>query len=487
MRRVLLVLAALAALAIIGVGIFAALYYTATPNPKWYASAEQLDPIFAIAGTDPAQLRSAINSLFTQQREIAGHFAGSDPGEIEKSLYPTEFLQLLPTLEETRQTLLADPSLHNATVYHTMLLETIRAYQHGAENLATVLLNTSNPSFSVGFLEGTTTNGYIASQLRTAAAAVTAQQDKEQARYTCMQHYVPLFCQSTGALATIRMAKLKAPLSILPAPTSSVKAADSLVRQIIQYSYPHLVNLSPLIAITSRCVRYPTVYARAWQFTTADGGTAFKTYIANDAFFYDVALLEQGKSAHALYHAALTQGAVYEYQNIANYYICLDSGLYLADISRVVGVRELAQQASSTAAAQLLSLPTLQLSDVAQYAQRAGSDDAAERYLEGSAHFDQTINTLVNDNVYVLTLLKNGSTMESSYLLLSRSYASVLFMFGNPTFVPKPISFFSYIGRALPDPTLVSWNNTLSKKESASEILTQAKKSVDIFRVLDGR
>jgi len=461
--------------------------YLYPPDVQLYAAAERLDPIFALEGTDPEKLRSAVTSFLQSRDEFASYLDKKAAANVKNSLYPEDFLKLLPDLEQARQTLQKDPTVKTAAAYHTLLLKTIQAYETGAQKLAAMLRGPAQLQGLMNFSGGVSSTASVALQIEAVIHDAQEQATKENTRYSCMRHPLESQCESLATLSAARSAALNQPVPTLAAPSASLSATDAMVKEIIQFSYPRLTDISPLIAVQSDCFIYPTTYVRPWQFPGVGGGEAFKTYVANDAFFYDVKKFAANLDTSALYKAALKQGARYEYQNIANYYMCPDSGFYVSDISRIMGVRELAQQTATTEASQLLSLSFLQKQDALGYVKSAGSDEAVDRYIQGSSDFDQTLETLANDNVYLLAVAKSGGTVGLPYLYVARSYASILFFLGNPTFVAQHISFFSPGAKTLQDPTLLSWRDSLSATTSVDQMLVEAKKSVEIFRVINGR
>lgn len=480
MRSRIVTFALIAGVLILLALVALALSSTEEPNIAWYAEVQALDPIFAIEGTDPTKLSSAIDNFLQQRDEFAAAFSPSEEHTIDASLYPVDFLKLLPSLETARQTLITAPTLQNAFSYHQLLLRTIDAYESGAKNLAGVLNKQS--SVQIGFLGGQTTTAYIAAQLETAINSAEEQKEKEDARFACMRDFNARQCASVESLSEKRGAALAA-LAAGPAlspPDSDAFATDALMRDIIDASSTTSA-ISPAIALKTPCFPYPVTYMRALTVQDASG-TEWRPSIMNDAFFWDLPALAQNDPASALYRAALREGASLNYQNIANYYMCPDAGFYAFDIGRVLGTRELALQTAGSA--QAFASSTLQVSDAARYAQETGTREAAERALEGSADFDEVIRALMSENNFILLSQKNGGYMQYSYLFAARSYAPILFFFGNPTFVSQPQSFINDSTSRPPFPALLSWRNDLSATMSADAVIDAGKKTISVLSAL---
>ena len=470
------------ALLLITLGAFIAkLWHTPTPgDAAWYASVQLLDPIFAIDGTDPDKLHAAVTALLIQRDAIARGYAKADEAAgLRKALYPEHFLTLLPQLQRARNALLADPTETHATTYHKLLLSTIDAYATDARTLAQAIHNTKVDNEHIGFLGGTTTPGFIADSVSGAADRAQMQKEKENERFACYQNLTPS-CETLQTLQRRQEDSLSTGIT-LPPPGAKTLNIDGLVGAIIDYSYPHATDLSPIIGVYTDCFPYPVTYLRSYEFPYASGGEVRKAYVANDALFYNVKFLASS-TGDTYDKTAYKKGARYEYQNIANSYMCPDAGLYQADLDRIVGALSVAKASSSVAAEHLRSLPYVQLSDAAAFIGLTGDARARAQYLEGSAQFDEWLQALTNDNSYVLSFQASKSSIAYSYMFIGRSYISVLFLFGNPTFVPSRPSLLKATTTQPIDVALTSWRYVLSKTMSTSTILQYSKDSIDIYR-----
>ncbi len=450
-------------------------------DAQWYASAQRLDPTFAIDGTDPDKLRAAVDALFSQAASMADGYDGTKAQKdiLRSQLYPAHFLVLLPQLQAARDALLSGPTPQSATRYHNLLLTTIDAYVSDAHAWSG-MMRSAEFRGAIGFMTGTTTPVLMADRIDGAAQAALAQKSKEQARFDCYRHWDSSCGQPVSPTAELKAA------SDSPASSPRIASIDAMAGAIIRHSYPDAHDFSPLLAISTDCFPYPTSYLRTFEFELNTGGQTRKAYLANDAFFYDLSNYASS-TKDALDRAAFSAGNPYEYQNMANNYMCPDIGLYMSDLSRIVGLYALAQATSSPAAERLRALPYLTLAGAAAYARDSGDALAREEYLEGSAQFDENVQALTNDNYYVLSAERHDSEIQFPYFLVVRSYPSVLFLLGNPTFVPGRPSLFSGTVRGNLYPSLHSWNLELSRTMATSTMLRAAERSVDFFHSVSVR
>lgn len=300
-----------------------------------------------------------------------------------------------------------------------------------------------------------------------------------------MRSFDAAACESVTSLEAKRSAALAAAAAsaALPPTPAPVLKTDALIDNIIGASTT-VERISPVIALKTSCFPYPVTYLRALT-AQSGSGTEWRPSLMNDAFFWNIQALALNDPAAPLYQKAIDEGASLDYQNVANYYMCPDAGYYAFDIGRILGTRELAVNATSSAAEILLaSSTTLQVADAARFAEASGTREAAERALEGSANFDEIIRALISENDFILLTQKNGGYMQFSYLFAARSYAPILFFFGNPTFVPSPESFIRNVDPSSRSSALLSWHDTLSRTMSASQITDAAQTTITVLNAL---
>jgi hypothetical protein len=109
------------------------------------------------------------------------------------------------------------------------------------------------------------------------------------------------------------------------------------------------------------------------------------------------------------------------------------------------------------------------------------SNDIAERYIEGSADFDQVLMGAYSDNHFLVNWDKKQNPVRFDYLMTSRNFASMIFLMGNPTFVPQHISLFS---DTTPNPLnklfMREYLNDVSKEFTDTQIIDQTQKAVQL-------
>jgi hypothetical protein len=318
------------------------------------------------------------------------------------------------------------------------------------------------------------------------AAATAAQKDKENARFACLVAGTSPSCTSLDALRMAREAALVAPPR-LPKPSNEIRKTDSLVSALLRLA-PNYERLSTyIVAFPSNCLVEPITYARAFYAQNAVGEPGRKLGVVNNAYFYD--LLHDPVPRPPLVNEQLQAGATIQYQNMGNLYECPNAGLDALELGRVLGVRDLIAQKSTKTAKEeeLLAVDVLQKADFAPYISaqiQSGAPDAqelAERYLEGSAHFDQIVMGAYSDNHFLINWDKSQYPVEFNFMMVVRNFASALFLLGNPTFVIEQVDFFTE-RRTNPLLALVlrEYRSDVSKALSDDEIVRQVGISNDI-------
>lgn len=452
----------------------------------YYVQAQRLDPIFAIEGTDPQKLANAVNALLAQKERLVDAY-GSKNSAIEHAVYPAAFLTGLPKLEAVRQALLREPTLEQARAYHDLLVQTIADYADNARALASALRDAATRIPTLGYLGGEASTGDMATKMDMAAELALQQKQKETDRFACVD-YPSKNCTTLAALARARNAKLTTPAA-LPAPTQDVLRADTLTRRALGL-YPNIGAISKTIfAIPTTCYPGSTTYGREYYLYDDEDWEARKFAYVNDAYFYDVPRIVRNNPS-PVFAALQKLGVTVKYQSIGNLYECPDSGLDVTEVGSLVGVLNvLAQQAPLVPAEQkLLALPVVQKADLAAYVRAVAKlqsplgDALVQRYIEGSADFDQIVLGIRNDTRYLQTWTDTPSFASFEFLLTARNFASTLFLLGNPTFVPTRISLFS---KKEPSQTrnlyLRSYLDDVSKQYTDDEILAQFRTSIGVI------
>lgn len=453
----------------------------------YYAQAHRLDPIFAIEGTDPAALRAALSIFFNQRSRIAELYTTGQGRVIASSLYPDEFLLLLPDLEAARQTLLAKPTATHAKKYHALLLETISAYAAGARATARTLKSASATVEHLSYIGGTANTSEIASKLETVASLALLQKEKETMRYDCIKHFSAQ-CPSLEVLAQKRDQLLAEAPQPLPPPPQGALRADELLQQILPLLPKFKYASKAVYVIPSDCFVGQAAYLREYYNEWTLGKVARKQAVLNNVYFYDIQKEAEKNPKAAVLQELVRAGVALQYQNIGNEYMCPDSGFDAHSVGRIVGVLEkIGTLPHSTEEQRLLNLRVLHMSSIALYVRTKAhehteaGDALAETYIEGSAGFDEVILSLYSDNRFLAAWDKAQNPVRYEYLLATRNYASTLFLMGNPTFVHKKISLFSTM---TPSPLsrmyLREYLGDVSAQYTDAHILAQVKSSIAI-------
>ncbi len=451
---------------------------------EYYLRAEQLDPIFAIQGTDPAKLTEAAAAFLAQKDQFAV-LPGADKSLLE-SIYPSAFLTRLPELEAARQTLLSSSTVEHASAYHELLVQTITDYAAGARALSGSLANSGKSIPKLGYIEGDASLADLSAKLNQVADLAMQQKQKEMARFACIERYSTR-CTSLSRLKSARDTLLETPAT-LPQPDPSVYKADALTQKVLPY-FAYFSSVSKTIfAIPSSCYPQAVAYEREYYLAPYQSGTARKLSYINDVYFHDIP--RSNLAVKTAFNTALQKvGIDLYYQSIGNLYDCPDSGFDVIGVGSLLGVlNALTQKESPTPAEKkLLSMSVVQKADVAPYVKEVAkvdtpeAQDIVERYIEGSADYDQILLGAHSDNVFLQIWNRDQSVVTFDFLLTARNFASTLFLMGNPTFVPKKISLFSARIDNRPDKVFLrTYLTDVSKVYTDQEIVAQIKKGTDI-------
>lgn len=84
------------------------------------------DPLFALPGTNPSELRTAVVALARAEEQLAAVQPSSTDAALALQLYPTTFLRSLADLEAARQTLITAPTPQKAHTYRELMPKVVR-------------------------------------------------------------------------------------------------------------------------------------------------------------------------------------------------------------------------------------------------------------------------------------------------------------------------------------------------------------------------
>jgi hypothetical protein len=308
---------------------------TESANLAYYVSAETLDPIFAIEGTKPDKLRAAIKSLLTERDQFAPLYTPLQSQAIATSLYPTQFLKLLPDLEEARQTVLQNPTVPNAKHYHALLVAATSVYAADARALSANLTAVSATIPQIGYMSGTA----MADKLQLVATEALKQKKKEMARFDCLEQGTAS-CPSVAMLTAARNQKIAQAPAVLPAPDAQIKKADTLSAQILPLTTKFKSLTKTIFAIPSTCYLGGTAYLHEFYGEQVPGQLMRKQDIVNDVYFYDIPKQFKLTPQVPLLNGYTVNGVQIEYQSIGNLYMCPDSGFDVFNVGSLVGTLE---------------------------------------------------------------------------------------------------------------------------------------------------
>jgi hypothetical protein len=175
------------------------------------------------------------------------------------------------------------------------------------------------------------------------------------------------------------------------------------------------------------------------------------------------------------------------FQNTGNLYECVDSGFDVTRMGSILGSLEYLRstQPKSAAVVALSKANVVQKADLLPLVRAASSTDRAlvERYIEGSADFDQVVMGAYNDNSFLTRWDDTEARVGFTYMLMVRNFASTLFLMGNPTVVPHPKSLMeSKQTVALDRLMLRNYLSDVSTLVSDEKLLEQARTTVTIGR-----
>lgn len=451
-----------------------------------YAATVRLDPLFAIEGTDPTALQHAVQEFLAIYDQVLARYPQKERASLT-SLYPTDFLKLLPKLETARQDLLRAPTAASVRSYHDILVKTMRAYAADARATSALIQSTAAEYPRTGYIAGSVVPADLAQKLNAVGEyTLSVQIPKEEARFACVRNAE--LCPQLHALLASRRDMVPTPPKPAPAANSTAKVAA--VTQTLNSLHRSYARTEPaLLAIESTCVASSTTaYVQAYYLSNHHGPGRKLSYV-NDAYFYDTTALHTKIPQRPIWGALLDAGVTWQYQNAGNAYECPDAGYDQTAVGSILGTLQwLRTNATTTGAQRILSLRTVSKADIAPYIQERAATDTpdtnalVERYIQGSSDFDQVVLGALNDNGFLLASTTVPSDMPSyTFVIATRNYASTLFLMGNPTFVPQPQSLFSsHTPQGLGAFFLRSYLDDLSKTTSDSALVSQYKRSLEI-------
>lgn len=448
----------------------------------YFSVMNRLDPILALEGTDPERLATAVGKLKDSLRALPSDYDAETQEMLATSFYPLSFLATLPALEKKRQEVLARPTPQNTAAYGESLLESLSQYRLAlaqSKQAFASLSDTPNGAAytSYTFPGGTTSLETIPRSFASLDADAAAAQVKTEARLSCLTRGTRCEPLSTLLPKSEEIALISPLPSTLPTEYASIKSILSSFERERRIPQGGFRERGTVVLRESICVpSIAPMYAYLWE--TSDDGAfpSLRFQPLNDLYFYD--LREETQST--FYNRIREGGIDFLGQEISNPYECPDSGLESARIASLYAlarsavdqplfygqatsdsaVRKIAEEEKNIAEGPLiLESAVMQYSaDLADLITEKGErvlaqEISPERVIEAerritlahaqSALFDEQIATAISMNAIVKGIgTVAGTPIPITMLYISRSYPSLLYLAGNKSIAPTPISFF---------------------------------------------
>lgn len=489
----------------------------------YFSVTNRLDPILAFEGTDPEKLASAVAKLKDSLHSLSSNYDVKTQEMLAENFYPIPFLETLSALEEERRAVLARPTLQNATAYSAALLESLTQYRTALKKSESAFAALGGVSTNIAytFPGGVTSFETIQNSLATLDVNAAAAQIKTKARLACLRGNAP--CESLATLLPGRVdIPLAASLSVaLPLAHARVKSLLSTSERARSESFGKTFNERGVVILSkSACMSDLTpLYAYLWETSKEPNAPVSRFQPLNDLYFYDL----RQKTQSGFYTRMHESGIDFLGQGISNLYECPDSGLEamrvislyalarsIADRPLFYGTttsdpsfRKIAEEEQQIADSPYIleSAVTRYVADLSALIQEKGEQALAqetsnetvyeaERRItllsNQSALFNEQISTVIATNSVVNGIEAVVSkSMPLLPLYLSRSYPSLLYLAGNESIAPTPVSFFKErSSESLSKFQIVSYS-TLRKTYSDADILRFMNASNQAYRNAD--
>ncbi len=478
----------------------------------WFTEAHRIDPILAIAGTDPEKLQNSLAFLKEKEDAFISYYSPSEQRILRDTLYP-KFLASLPSLEAERVLLQKEPTEHGIDVYESTLEETLREYADDAERLAASIRASTSTDALFAYPNESTTVRVFTATLDSLQENAVMLKKKAAERYACYRYY-SLRCASLEKLLLDRARSISIPEAI-PSPDNDVYEADALARAFEGHVRPPVAarTFAPLVGIRASCYADPSTYTRVWWQALPEGN-ARKTSMTNDMYFITIEP-EQNDVYRELYE----DGARIKYQVTGHYYLCADSGEIVFAIGRILSLTSSLASTSIFSASQgegaLVSLAAhaqglmddtfIDEHDAAAFVKETafvlakdrpaleghrGRDstraleDIVTLWQSGATEFDDVVREAAFENEFLSRFQKDKRIPLFSVLFI-RSYPSIFFLTGNRTVVEKHAAF------AHPDTThpfvnfkMTSYNALIRAGSTTAEIISAISRTAELEKAL---
>ena len=446
---------------------------------EWFVTINRIDPIFALEGTDPENLRSSVEMLGKQEESIAAIYPDEEGAAIREALYPIAYLSKLPELEARRSELTEADSAAVAK-YASLQREAILVYEQDIRRLIDTMHEYGRSDWTLATIGGgQTTIEETIESLEKIEEYAHALRVQSTGRTKCLRRYAASCERIQDALAR----RASSIAEVGEAPSEHYDVVPILTR--LHQGAPHFADPQSMPKVAMRSACYPESGAMLPWTTPIHGKKARRISVADDIYMHDVgSLFASNDEAQIRLHGSTTMsranaaGVRYLYQISGNAYLCPDAGIDFGNVARVIGMRDVLEDGSiftppvsetmSALEKRLISGDPVSLADAREYAYRAarfvaengitrsievlGSDQydslesAIALYREASFATDEILNATFLENNYVLQNAAEHSVIPLRDVIMARSSPSVLFLSFNSTIAQEP----RFIGRFVP-------------------------------------
>jgi len=304
--------------------------YTSLSRDEWFRYQEER-PILALPGTDIPSLSRSIDYLESGLPGlVSGTYSPKERAAVRSTLYPLEFLKLLPELETRRRALSEKRTAIDTLLYHRTLLETLHAYE-GSVSAYRTNLAALPKSLRFGLPAGYTTISHVTYQLQLLEMQARDKREQLTRSRLCGNPLIKTACPEEAKHFVREWTDpplSRPPSEVARATLKAIYANDPLVRS--SYSPIFFQNRcsseeekeSPVFILYVSSTKDKTLVARKMQ-------------DASNLFIRDM-----NRATTTPFFKTLTdQGLRFEHQFSGHSYLCPDYGEDAADASRILGLQ----------------------------------------------------------------------------------------------------------------------------------------------------
>lgn len=298
------------------------------PRGLYFLWAQSLyDPILALPGTDPDQLKGAVEALRASEDTYLQSYAPAAQERITALIHPIAFLASLPALEESRREFTARPSYIRAVRYQLALTRSLALLRAYSRSLSDEIYDLPI-EYATATPGGATSKEYVARTLADAYLRAGDQSKEIRRRTACTVWY--------RAACELRYPSVAAPPPAASDDGAAAGAYAAALREFlfgpIPFSPRSLTETDPrqlpLVRIAdAACTRAPqATYLFMWSVSRTSGRDAFWASPATEMLFHETA-----SEGDAFGRDLASAGVEYAYQ-MMNPYLCFDYGIDVGKI-----------------------------------------------------------------------------------------------------------------------------------------------------------